>query len=52
VWALHEEPGHRRVVLRNPWAHGEPRGDGKDDGIFEMPIEDVMLLFEVLTVGG
>ena len=28
------------VVLRNPWGNGEPGADGKDDGVFEMPLAD------------
>ncbi len=27
------------VRLRNPWGALEPRGDAKDDGIFEIPLE-------------
>ena len=39
----------RFVVLRNPWGEGEPTGDGKDDGIFECPLETFKKSYETLT---
>jgi hypothetical protein len=39
------EGAQRYVVLRNPWGEGEPRGDGVDDGVFRLPLEDFVRLF-------
>lgn len=33
--------GERYVILRNPWGQSEPQGDGVDDGIFKMNVENV-----------
>jgi hypothetical protein len=38
----------RSVVLRNPWGEGEPRGNGADDGVFRLPLEDFVRLFAQL----
>ncbi len=40
----------RFVILRNPWAEGEPTGDGKDDGIFECPLDTFKKSYEALTI--
>jgi hypothetical protein len=45
-----EEQGRRYVVLRNPWGSGEPAGDGVDDGVFRLPLERFMDLYQVLNV--
>jgi hypothetical protein len=50
VVGVKEEDGQRLVTLRNPWASGEPRGDGVDDGVFDLPVEDFVRLFQVLNV--
>lgn len=34
--------GERYVKIRNPWAESEPRGNGANDGIFELKLADVM----------
>lgn len=39
VLGVEEKDGQRLVKLRNPWGEKEPGHDGKDDGIFELPIE-------------
>jgi calpain-15 len=45
---------HRAIVLRNPWGHFEPRGDGdgKDDGIFALPFDRFMVELETASIGG
>jgi hypothetical protein len=50
VLGVKEEHGQRLVTLRNPWASGEPRGDGLDDGVFDLPLGDFLQLFQVLNV--
>ncbi|MEW5847634.1 MAG: C2 family cysteine protease [Myxococcota bacterium] len=45
-----EENGQRYVVLRNPWGSGEPAGDGNQDGIFRLPLEKFLGLYQVLNV--
>ncbi|MBI5508906.1 MAG: hypothetical protein HY903_09150 [Deltaproteobacteria bacterium] len=37
--------GDRLVKIRNPWGESEPAGDSKNDGIFEMKIQDVCRLY-------
>lgn len=50
VLGAKEEGGTQVVTLRNPWASGEPRGDGVDDGVFDLPLTEFMRLFQVLNV--
>jgi hypothetical protein len=45
-----QEQGQRYVTLRNPWGSGEPAGDGVDDGVFRLPLERFMTLYQVLNV--
>lgn len=41
-----EQSGSERfVVLRNPWGEGEPRGDGVDDGVFRLKLDDFVKLY-------
>ena len=41
------------VQLRNPWGESEPAGDGKDDGIFYLPMDKFQKLYQTLmTVEG
>lgn len=47
-----EENGAKFVELRNPWGFSEPSGDGKDDGIFKLPLGDFMKLYENIEFGG
>lgn len=35
----------RYVKLRNPWGRVEPGQDGKDDGVFELTLEDFMKFY-------
>lgn len=46
-----EEKGVRYVQLRNPWGMSEPVGDGKDDGIFRMKLEDFQRLYQSVSIG-
>lgn len=39
------EGSERYVVLRNPWGSGEPRGDGVDDGVFRLKLDDFVKLY-------
>lgn len=50
VLGAKEENGQQLVTLRNPWASGEPGRDGVDDGVFDLPLQDFMRLFQVLNV--
>ena len=40
-----EKNGQKLVQLRNPWGEKEPGVDGKDDGIFELPIEKFLTAY-------
>ena len=41
----------RFVVLRNPWGESEPAGNGANDGIFKLKLEEFQKLYEnVMTV--
>lgn len=46
VLGAEEVNGERFVTLRNPWGSGEPRnGDGADDGVFKLKLDDFQKLF-------
>lgn len=36
----------RMVVLRNPWGESEPAGNGANDGIFKLKLEDFQKLYD------
>ncbi len=40
----------RMVQLRNPWGSGEPTGNGKDDGIFEITLKQFKESYEAVTM--
>ncbi len=40
----------RVVKLRNPWGQTEPGSDGKDDGIFELSLEDFMKFYGSVNI--
>jgi hypothetical protein len=42
---VEEKNGQKFVQLRNPWGEREPGHDGKDDGVFSMPIEKFLTSF-------
>jgi Calpain family cysteine protease len=52
VLATSVEAGTKYVQLRNPWGFSEPTGDGKDDGIFKLPLADFVKLYENVELGG
>src|SRR6185312_15009026 len=43
-----DEGGVKYVQLRNPWGESEPSGDGKDDGIFYLPMDKFQKLYQTL----
>lgn len=45
VLAAELEQGQRVVTLRNPWGEGEPRGDGVDDGVFKLRLDEFQRLY-------
>ncbi len=47
-----EENGAKYVQLRNPWGESEAGNDGKDDGIFKLPLADFVKLYENIEFGG
>jgi len=48
-----EEGGKQFVQLRNPWGESEPAGNGADDGVFFLPLEQFTKLYQTLmTVEG
>jgi len=55
VWGTQEHDGKKYVLLRNPWATNEPGSfgpfalDGKNDGVFAMPMDDFMKRFTWTT---
>ncbi|MBL8919556.1 MAG: hypothetical protein JNJ54_11885 [Myxococcaceae bacterium] len=42
---VEEKAGKQFVTLRNPWGEREPGRDGRDDGIFTMPLEQFLTSF-------
>jgi hypothetical protein len=40
--------GERFVVLRNPWGQSEPAGNGPNDGVFKLKLEDFTRLYKTL----
>ncbi|MGC4120838.1 MAG: C2 family cysteine protease [Myxococcales bacterium] len=51
VLGTSEHDGQRFIQLRNPWGHQEPGADGRDDGIFELPIEQFATNYASYNVG-
>lgn len=41
--------GEKLIELRNPWGRSEPPGDGHDDGIFELKLDDFCTYFSGLS---
>lgn len=54
VLSVGEQNGQKYVELRNPWADTVPdgEGDGKDDGVFKMPLAEFAAVFQEYSVGG
>jgi len=48
-----EKDGVKYVTMRNPWGESEPTGDGKNDGIFDLKLDDFRKLYQTfMTVEG
>ncbi len=47
-----EENGQKYVQVRNPWGNGEAGQDGKDDGLFKLPVADFQKLYQGVDFGG
>lgn len=45
VLSVSEKGGKKFVELRNPWGEREPGHDGRDDGVFTMPLEKFLTSF-------
>lgn len=45
VLGVEERNGERLVTLRNPWGEREPGHDGRDDGVFSLPLSKFMTSF-------
>jgi hypothetical protein len=52
VWGVSEAGGKKYVELRNPWGSGEPTGNGRDDGIFKLPLDQFMSLYCGVSFNG
>lgn len=52
VWGTSVENGTKYVHLRNPWGESEPEGNGKDDGIFKLPLDKFMSLYSGVSING
>jgi len=50
VLGVVENGGAREVIVRNPWGTGEAGNDGKNDGVFKLPLEKFMNLFQVVNI--
>ncbi len=49
IYGVEEKDGERYVEIRNPWGESEPYpGDGKNDGIFMLKLEDFTKLYQTL----
>jgi hypothetical protein len=40
-----ERGGEKYVKLRNPWGESEPAGNGPNDGVFELKLQDFTRLY-------
>jgi hypothetical protein len=47
-----QENGVKYVHLRNPWGESEPAGNGLDDGVFKLPLDQFMSLFSGISING
>jgi hypothetical protein len=47
-----EENGQKMIEVRNPWGFSEGGNDGKDDGIFKVPLTDFVKLYQGADFGG
>ena len=52
IVGVSEHDGGRFVKIRNPWASYVPRGNGRNNGVYELPIEKFTLFFTDITHTG
>ncbi len=52
VLSVREEHGQQLVQLRNPWGHGEPGADGRNDGVFTLPFAEFKKHYGLTFFGG
>jgi Calpain family cysteine protease len=52
VLGVEEKDGQKRVLMRNPWGNKEPGNDGKNDGLFTLPLETFKKQFAFTYFGG
>ena len=52
IWGTTTENGTKYVELRNPWGESEPTGNGPDDGIFKLPLDQFMSLYCGVSING
>ncbi len=52
VLGVEEKDGQKLVKMRNPWGNTEPGADGKNDGLFTLPIETFKKQFAFSFFGG
>ena len=50
VLGAEESGGKLFVTLRNPWGEVEPKGNGKDDGIFKLEMTEFLKLYSTLFI--
>ena len=43
-----EKNGVKYLKVRNPWGESEPAGNGKNDGIFDLKLDDMPKWYSVL----
>ncbi len=48
ILGYEEANGERYVVLRNPWGESEPAGNGANDGVFKLKLEEFSKLYQSL----
>jgi hypothetical protein len=52
IWGTSTENGVKYVHLRNPWGNTEPKGNGKDDGVFKLDLKKFMSLYSGVAING
>jgi hypothetical protein len=52
VFGVRMKNGQPWVKLRNPWGESEPKNNGRDDGIFEIPISKLIKYCDSIAVNG
>ncbi|MFN7131679.1 MAG: C2 family cysteine protease [Myxococcales bacterium] len=46
ILGYEEKDGQRMLIIRNPWGESEPAGNGANDGIFKMKLDEFMKLYQ------